>query len=289
MSLFNTYPKYIEVQFHNMCNANCIICPYRSMHYEKQVMSDELFEKFVMQLNDKALTRLIPYLNNEPFLDAKYFDKLRKLRKACPTTEFETSTNAALLNRDKIVALKEFKITELRVSCFGYKKATYERMMPTSDREKAFENLKIISEEFKNSNTIVSVVMIDDGSIEESEFTSMQKMCLKLNFQFCRWGFLDRAKNVANKCNNFNNKNVCGCEQNRPVERMHILANGDVIFCCQDWAHTVIVGNIGKQTISEIWNGERYNHYRSCLYDSDKVAPEICINCKLAVLPKEEN
>ena len=43
----NDYPEVIEIQFHNQCNANCVICPYRSMGYVKDRMSDELFEKFV--------------------------------------------------------------------------------------------------------------------------------------------------------------------------------------------------------------------------------------------------
>ena len=282
----NDYPEVIEIQFHNQCNANCVICPYRSMGYVKDRMSDELFEKFVSELDESKLTRLIPYLNNEPFLDDTYIEKLKKIRKKCPNVELEISTNAVLLNREKIVSLKQFNLTELRISFFGFTKQTYTRMMPTSVYEKALENLHIISEEFKNEKTIVSVVMIDDGSIDENEFSQMETLTSQLGFEFCRWGFLDRAKNVSQKSNNFYREDVYDCEQNRPRTRMHILCDGTVIFCCQDWAHECVCGSIKENTISEVWLSEKYNNYRKALFHKNKCAPNICKNCKLAVYDK---
>jgi len=38
--------------------------------------------------------------------------------------------------------------------------------------------------------------MIDNKKIPESEFVEMKKFAQKNGFDFCRWGFLDRAKNV---------------------------------------------------------------------------------------------
>ena len=60
------YPDIIEIQFSNMCNANCIICPYRSMHYVADKMSDKLFEKFLQDINGKNIKRIIPYLGCTP-------------------------------------------------------------------------------------------------------------------------------------------------------------------------------------------------------------------------------
>jgi MoaA/NifB/PqqE/SkfB family radical SAM enzyme len=35
--------------------------------------------------------------------------------------------------------------------------------------------------------------------------------------------------------------------------------NGDAVLCCDDWSHKVILGNLKKQSIEEIWFGD-------CLY-----------------------
>lgn len=277
------FPKVIEIQFHNICNSNCLICPYKDMNYKKTYMDENLFNKFLNEIEDDKLIRIIPYLNNEPFLEKDYIDKVKRIREKFPNIEIEISTNVSMLDKDKIEQLVEIKLTELRLSVFGYSKDTYKKMMPGLNKDKVFENMNIISEKFKNSKTIVSIVMIDDGTIDNEEFENMNKLAQNLDFKFERWGFLDRSKNVSYKKNDFYNNNVCGCEQNRPVERMHILANGDVIFCCQDWSHSTVVGNIEKNTIKEVWNSDEYNNLRENLYKKDCDAPELCRNCKLAI------
>ena len=275
------FPKVIEIQFHNMCNSNCLICPYKDMNYKYQKMDNELFEKFLNEIDDKKLVRLIPYLNNEPFLDNDFIKKVKTIRNKFKNIEIEISSNVSVVKKEEIVELSKLNINELRLSVFGYYKETYKKMMPNLNRDTVFDKLKMISKIMRNSNTIVSIVMIDNNEIMEEEFILMEELSKELGFNFERWGYLDRSNNVSYKSNHICNNNVCNCEQNRPVERMHILSNGDVIFCCQDWKHSIILGNIKNNTISEIWNGTKYQEVRKSLYDKNKKSPEICIKCKL--------
>lgn len=277
----NNYPKVIEIQFQNKCNSNCLICPYKDMNYNYEEMSDDLFNKFLNEIDEDKLERLIPYLNNEPFLSKKYIEQIKKIRERYKKVEIEISTNVSVLTKDKLEELKNLDITELRLSVFGFDKETYKKMMPGLNHDITFKKLKMISEIMKETKTIVSIVMIDNNEIDEQEFNNMQNLCNNLGFKFERWGYLDRSNNVSYKSNNIINKNVSTCEQNRPIERMHILSNGNVILCCQDWRHTVILGNIKDNTIEEIWNNEKYNEVRESLYNKDKTSPEICQRCKL--------
>ena len=282
MSKIPAFPKIIEIQFQNLCNSDCIICPYKDMHYTPCVMDDKMFLEFINQIKDENVEWIIPYLHNEPFIDKDYLNKLRIIKKYCPKSEIEISTNVSLLTKETITELKELSITELRLSVFGFYEKTYKHFMPKLNHKKVFENLEHIANTFKDSSTVVSVIMIDNGEISNEEFEMMAKYCKDKGFCFNRWGFLDRAKNVSNYKNNFFDNKVNFCEQNRPFERMHILANGDVIFCCQDWKHNFVVGNLKNSTIKEIWHGDKYNSLRDSLTDEDKTAPEICCNCKLA-------
>lgn len=38
--LNQTFPSIIEIQTMSFCNANCIVCPYRSMDIKQTRMSD---------------------------------------------------------------------------------------------------------------------------------------------------------------------------------------------------------------------------------------------------------
>ncbi len=275
------YPKVIEVQFHNKCNSNCLICPYKDMNYNYEKMSKELFEKFLSEIDENKLKRIIPYLNNEPFLSTDFINMVKMIRNKFKKIEIEISSNVSMIKEIDIVEMSKLNITELRLSVFGYEKSTYNKMMPCLNYEKTFEKLQMISSVMKDSNTIISIVMIDNGEINEQEFIDMKCLCNKLGFKFERWGFLDRSDNVTYKSNNIYNENVSSCEQNRPLERMHILSDGRVIFCCQDWSHSLVVGNISYNTISEVWNSETFINARKSLYDKEKDSPMICKKCKL--------
>lgn len=275
------YPKILEVQFHNKCNSNCLICPYKDMNYNYEKMSKELFEKFLSEIDENKLKRIIPYLNNEPFLSTDFINMVKMIRNKFKKIEIEISSNVSMIKEIDIVEMSKLNITELRLSVFGYEKSTYNKMMPCLNYEKTFEKLQMISSVMKDSNTIISIVMIDNGEINEQEFIDMKFLCDKLGFKFERWGFLDRSDNVTYNSNNIYNENVSSCEQNRPLERMHILSDGRVIFCCQDWSHSLIVGNINNNTISEVWNSETFINARKSLYDKEKDSPMICKKCKL--------
>jgi len=52
---------------------------------------------------------------------------------------------------------------------------------------------------------------------------------------------------------------IHSCDQN-PWETVHILAGGDVVVCeVQD---EIVLGNLQRQTLREIWQGERYLQFR---------------------------
>lgn len=51
-----------------------------------------------------------------------------------------------------------------------------------------------------------------------------------------------------------------------PFEKIEISATGDVYPCCQGWVRTPI-GNLGSQTLDEIWNGEKAQAMRASVRD----------------------
>ena len=278
------FPKVIELQLQNKCNSFCLICPYKDMNYHFEKMPNELFEKIIIEISKHPIQRLIPYLNNEPFLDPNYIEKIYFIRKMLPNVEIEISSNASLLTENIARKLVELNITELRLSIFGYDETTYKKMMPGLDKNVVFKNLNDISKILKVTNITTTIIMIDNDKINDEEFKKMEIFANNLGFEFEKWGYLDRCKNVKWKSNNIYKRNVIGCEQKRPVERMHILANGKVIFCCQDWSHTLIMGDINKESIYEIWNSNYYNQLRNSIYKKEENAIELCKNCKLALV-----
>jgi radical SAM protein with 4Fe4S-binding SPASM domain len=63
----------------------------------------------------------------------------------------------------------------------------------------------------------------------------------------------------------------------RPFYKLFIDWNGDVLTCDNDWARTLTLGNVGQQSIREVWLGKAYNQFKSKLLHGRNHAP--CNKC----------
>lgn len=61
--------------------------------------------------------------------------------------------------------------------------------------------------------------------------------------------------------------------------RCIVLADGSVTTCDQDFVGRMIVGHIGKQSLSEIWNGAGMNAIRAAHQQGDLGTTALCVSC----------
>ena len=291
------FPSFIEIQTQSKCNGFCTTCPYGSIETSKKerVMSDEVIEKIILECDKhkNSIQRIIPYMNNEPSLDSRLINILRRIKREGHFIEL--STNFSNISETQMKELVHEKLVDdLRISFFGGNKDFYNKMMPGLDFE---ENYKKVSQFIEiNNNTImytISSVLCPWIDMEENIF--LLKALFPLS-QIHLFGFLDRAGNNVKYKNNLlindgNKWEICGCELNRPFERMVILADGNVIICSQDWNEEEILGNIKSKSIEEIWNGDSYLRIREILNGQIKIPISnfICSRCKLAKIRCKEN
>ena len=66
-----------------------------------------------------------------------------------------------------------------------------------------------------------------------------------------------------------------------PFWSLAVLVDGRVIVCCHDWGHSVILGDLSRQSLGEVWNGELTNHYRHLLWNRRYDESPICRNCSI--------
>ena len=72
----------MQIQTVSACNANCYFCPYVGSWHKQNPgkMEDDVFVKIVDQLAKYQIKKFCPYLENEPFLDKKLFDRGRDFK-----------------------------------------------------------------------------------------------------------------------------------------------------------------------------------------------------------------
>jgi radical SAM protein with 4Fe4S-binding SPASM domain len=277
-------PKALEIQTATYCNSMCVICPYREIKNEIShgIMDMGLFSKIIDQAEDDAM--IIPYLNNEPFLDPFFIERLSYINKKKPKAKIEISTNLSLVTNDVRDKMKGIRIHELRLSVFGFTERSHGKIMPGISWIKVKKNLLALAKDkdFRKSVDHIGIVVIRYPGVREDDIALADEFCQKNGMDLNVWGFLDRGGNVSAYKNNIKKENVFGCEQNRPLERMHIRHDGKVILCSMDWRSENILGDLNKDTINRIWNGDLYKKIRRSIYENNK-PPLLCTKCKLSL------
>ena len=283
------YPKFFEIQTASYCNGGCAICPHREVSgvIPSGIMDQGLFEKIIGQISKKNCwgTRIIPYLNNEPFLDKFFIDRVEYINKKCPTAEVEISTNLSVLDDKNQKELSRCLIKELRLSIFGFTKKSYEKVMTGLSWKNTKKNLDclLVNKELRSQIGQISLVMIDYPGISAEDVSSAERYCRDNFIKFELWGFLDRGGNISSYSNEIKKNRIHGCGQNRVSNRLHILFDGRVVICSMDWRQEYILGDLSKQTIEEVWESKKFNNLRKIVDGEEGSAPSICKKCKLSL------
>ena len=63
-----------------------------------------------------------------------------------------------------------------------------------------------------------------------------------------------------------------------PFRRINILSNGNVALCCNDAFGDVVLGNVFKENLVDIWNSDSMNIYRLRLFNQDR-RMKLCDKC----------
>lgn len=284
---YSTFPRAIEIQTISACNAKCVICPHSraSKEVPSGAMDMDLFCRIIDQIDPAWNCRIIPYLNSEPMLDPLIIPRLRYICLRSEHPELELSTNVSALTLSKQIAMAGISLSELRLSLFGFTENTHKLIMPGLRWDMVKRNLDhlVANHAFRQFINKISVVMVEHPLVTTEDIETARRYCEEHALEFNFWGFLDRAGNVGRYSNNVRHAVIVGCEQQRPLERMHVTFTGDVILCCQDWRWNNVIGNVKDQLLLDIWNSDAYQHYRESIYSGGGEQPKICSQCKLSI------
>jgi radical SAM protein with 4Fe4S-binding SPASM domain len=193
--------------------------------------------------------------------------------------ELTFTTNAALLTPDIVDQLIRIGFNgKFHISCHGIEEESYKRIMGIS--------LTLVLD---NIDYLISCYPKDKIHIRAFPFgwkvgekRRVKKYWHDRGVKFAGGVATSRA-GLIDKLEISPHKSTYGCDWDRPLWHMVISYNGDVRFCCMDMARETCMGNVAKQSLDEIWNGQVFNDYLKQVY-SEKVSDEdfLCKRCEWA-------
>lgn len=275
------FPQRVQIEIINVCNADCIMCPLRNMTRKKGTMDFELYRDIIDQCadNDRPPKVILPFLNGEPLIHPYLSDYIRYAKNKLPRSQISLSTNGSLLDEKRSLELLDSGLDILNISFDGPDKETFEKVRRNLRFEVVNENiLRFIRlrEKRGQRKPLVNLSIID-----------MEETRAGISLFLRKWGQIADTVTVE-PLSNWGEE--VGVEEERrnvsrqvPCPRLWydvvIFLDGKVPLCCLDYDGKVIIGDVKKELISQIWTGETLNYYRYLHIQGSHNKISLCSMC----------
>jgi MoaA/NifB/PqqE/SkfB family radical SAM enzyme len=283
--------RAVEFQTVSHCNGRCYICPWPDVRGTEvlKAMPDGVWDRLLEGLAELRPGRVIPYLNNEPLIDQGLEERIVQVLELLPEAEIEVSTNGILLTPQRTEGLLRAGVTDLHVSIFGWDRDSHRRIMGL-DYDRTCANVEAALElrDLMAPEAVVRVIQVAIPGLDEDALDAALAVWADRGAEVDRYGYLDRSGNVPEDIQGGAQRDRTltprGCELNRHRERLYVLVDGTVTFCCHDWRRQWPMGSLRERTLTEIWQADGYRRLRAQV-DGRAESPEdfLCRSCKLCL------
>ena len=239
-------PTEIEISESGTCNRKCSFCPRSTPGFEdkKEFISDLLHEKLCNELKDLNYKGTIRYSGFvEPLLDKNIFNLINMARNYLPKSNIEMVTNGDPLNLERLNKLFQNGLNKILISAYDSKE----------DAEK-FEDLCVKAELSKEEYIVRHRYYSED---QDFGITLSNRAGLMKDAEFK----IDILKEPLKK--------PCHI----PSYTFFLDYQGDVLMCPHDWGKKIILGNLNKDKLLDIWFSKQSMRIRNMLNKSNRKCP----------------
>jgi len=283
-------PLTLSVETVNICNNDCIICPYSSQTRAHQTMSIELFGKI---LDDYTLIgggnlALTPFVG-EILLDKHLLTRLEMIKKSGIVSRLSVTTNGVMahLFDDPTLEYIIHSFYRIWISIYGMDAEEYKAMTRKDEYEKALENICRILR-FSKGNIVLGIRHLKKRSSEDI-YKWVENLKNRANYKYPLEVIEDMF--VFNNWSIFNTNTKLPFDAKwrpapthmdqclLPLLYTKITSAGDLSFCACvnfDASEELLLGNIKNYSLLELYNNEKCRKLWN--WKSNGI-PEFCRTC----------
>jgi len=256
-------------------------------------MDFTLCKKIIRNASEFGIREINLTFQGEPLLyKRKWFPELVHL---CKQYGMESAvyTNGLLLDSDYARKIVDAGLGEIRFSVDGATQEIYGLNRVGGKFEKVYKNMKdmvVAAKKAKSNIKIIWQFIVMRNN--EHQIGKARAMASEIGITFEAKTFAESVPESVPMNNMYRRKlNPLPCTD--IYRQAMVYWNGDVVPCCYDLEGEEIMGNLKTNTMEEIWNGEKYRHFRRRLKNSvfsTKNQPDLCKGClKYSVSPEIRN
>jgi MoaA/NifB/PqqE/SkfB family radical SAM enzyme len=279
--------KYVSLEAHTVCNQSCYFCPVSIAPREDYFMPTALYERIVGEIAPYRDTiEAVFMINyNEPTADKRFVDQVRTIRAAgLPPAVL---TNGSGLTPDRVDALLEMGgLRFLSINLSTLDRERYKRDRGGDHLPVVLRNLDYLRD--KPLADVMDMAVLGTGDDDHKrDFEEISRRFAGSRFDVKYYEVMDRAGylQIGHRPAS-RERRLCGCENvgSRPLQHLHITPQGKCVLCCEDYDGKYVVGDLTRESVSEVLAGPAMALMRRWVYGLER-APEdfLCYGCTFAL------
>ncbi len=268
-------PYELHLELTNLCNANCVFCPYQFQERETRLMPEEVFRKAVDDFaacggGSVGLTPIV----GDALIHPDFLERVRYLRAQPGIDRIWLTTNGILLDKHGIDAVLGSGLTSITISTSGFDEASYRRIYRSSAYERFRRNVLSLVERNRalpEPLTLTIGLRTDrplDEVMKDPDFQPILAHGPDIDFT---WSFTSaggrinreslpagmRLRVVSSR------RETCVQLYNGPI----VLPDGTVMACscvaAMDAVADLGIGSVLEASLADLWRSDRMRRLRS--------------------------
>jgi radical SAM protein with 4Fe4S-binding SPASM domain len=271
------FPTRIHIESTNVCNLDCLFCPYGRQTRQKGYMGIELFKKIIAECQGHEVRLWLHFLG-EPLLN-RDLPAMVAFAKGRDIPQIGFSTNGFFLTRDLGEKLIQAGLDRLECSLDGVDPVSYQQLRRSREFQRVVTNLQGFLE-LRNA-------MGSERPIVTIQFMKTPETVAFLPQAQAFWQPMLRGRDFLMTIEDMSfagemrgaryslERQPCKWLWNYLV----VLWNGDVVTCVSDYDGSRVMGNVRQQTLAAIWQSSAYEELRRKHQEGRFQEGGICAGC----------
>lgn len=276
------FPEVIYIETTSKCNAECIMCPHKTMKRQQITMSDEIFSCAVRRCKELKPNgvQIFMHKEGEPLLDGKITERISAVKAELgESSETAMNTNAMLLTEETAEKIIDSGLDTIYFSVDGFDRESYSRIRIGLDYDTVTNNIRRFFSLKDKLHSNIRVIMQTLIQIEEDSSADKFKQVWEgypCEFYIKRMhGYLDGGHSSQTRKLSRTQINTC----TDPFRILVIYSDGNTGLCCWDYDNEYCTGNIAGESLLEIFNGERASRLRQAITSRSGRTVNPCSRC----------
>ena len=281
-SKIRNFPIHIDLELQDFCNQSCKMCPRDSVGHPnllydlgtKVIGTTGMFLQVIREGSQKGLQSVNFGAFSEPLIHRGLWELISFAHEA-GLVDSRVITNGLLLDRNIDNVFKS-GLVNLFISLDALTKETYEKIRGKGF-EKVVSNVVKVLEERKSRNSPLPIIRV---SFVEMDVNRHEKDAF-IDYWINKVDHVDIQKwsdytRIANK-EQLSQDKAFNCRS--PWQRLSILANGEVLPCCDFNGRNLVIGSVKNSNLEEIWKSSKIERIRQGIVADSSPVCSSCQRC----------